>query len=256
MLIYANRLGVDFIGTISSLGPSCTSRFKKGDRVMTFSQTLRAFAEYIVVPESILAKVPQGLSDEQAATLPIPALTAWQGVHAIGAPKKGMKVLIHGASGVCGAFAVQFAKLAGMYVIGTASGKNKPYVLSLGADEFIDYNTQTFEDLISSIDLILDFVLVGGSMSTTDRSWKVLKKGGMLVSFADPGVSVPEGYRGVFLQTKVDVEVLEDVGEMVVQGKVKSKVARVFGRGEVGEAMEVSRAGGGMGRLLVDFGRV
>jgi NADPH:quinone reductase-like Zn-dependent oxidoreductase len=255
-------LGVDFVGTIASLPEGGSKRgLKVGDRVMTMSGNLGAFAEYTAVDESILARVPDQLDDVQAATLPVPAMSAWAALYAAGPVPKGSRILIHGASGTVGAFAIQFAKAEGAHVIATASGKNKGYVMDLGADEFIDYQTQKFEEVLAKdIDLILDFVLVGNMANTTDRSWKVLKPNGALVSVADPALiyKIPEGYRGFFpeVEKEVDAEVLERIAGMLVEGRVKAKVARVFKRGELVEAMEINRAGRTTGRLIVDFEKV
>ena len=247
-------LGVDFVGAVAALGEG-SSRFKIGDRVMTMSTSLGAYAEHIAVDESILARVPNALSDTDAATLPIPGLTAWKAVHQAGEPRPGMRVLIHGASGTAGSFAVQFAKAAGCCVIGTASAKNRDYVLSLGADEFIDYRTEQFEESVKDVDLVLDFVLLGGDMNTTDRSWSVLKPNGAIVSVADPTITgkVPDGFRGFFPDIQPDAARLEDIADQLASGKIKSKVARVFRRGELLKAMEINQAGGTTGRLIVDF---
>ena len=247
-------LGVDFVGTVAAIGTG-SSRFKIGDRVMAMSTSLGAYAEHIVVDEKILARVPDALGDVDAATLPIPGLTAWQVVHTAGELGPGMKVLIHGASGITGAFAVQFSKAAGAYVIGTASGKNRDYVMSLGADEFVDYQTERFETRVSDVDLVLDFVLLGGDMNTTDRSWAVLKPHGAIVSVADPAITgkVPAGHRGFFPTIQADAMRLEEIAGQLVAGKLKSKVARVFRRDQLLEAMEINKAGGTTGRLIVDF---
>ena len=247
-------LGVDFAGTVVKLGDK-TSRLKVGDRVMGMSRTLGAYADHIVIDESILAKVPAELNDTIAGTLPIPVLTAWQALRAAGEPRTGAKILVHGASGTVGAFAVQFAKAAGATVIGTASGKNRDYVLGMGADQFIDYQTQQFEDLLSDIDLIIDTVLVGGDKDNTSRSWKVLKENGTIVSVADPSVAsnAPNGMTGLFPQIQPDVPVLEKIAAQVSSSKLKSKVAKVFPRGQLKEAMEINQSGGTTGRLIVDF---
>ncbi|MCB8882342.1 NADP-dependent oxidoreductase [Acidisoma cellulosilytica] len=247
-------MGVDFVGTVAALGEG-SSRFKIGDRVMTLSTSLGAYAEHIAVDEAILARVPDGLGDIEAATLPIPGLTAWTAMYEAGDPQPGMRVLIHGASGTTGAFAVQFAKAAGAYVIGTASGKNRDYVLGLGADEFIDYRTETFEKRVKDIDLVLDFVLLGGDMNTTDRSWIVLKPNGAIVSVADPAIlgKIPDGHRGFFPHIQADANRLETIADQLARGEIKSKVARVFRRAELLDAMAINQAGGTTGRLIVDF---
>ncbi|KAK9782237.1 putative Enoyl reductase (ER) domain-containing protein [Seiridium cardinale] len=250
-------LGVDFSGTVVALGEDC-SHLKAGDRVMTMSTSLGAFAENVAVEEGILTRVPAALSDVDAATLPIPASTAWTTLHLTGEVRPGMRILVHGASGIVGAFAVQFAKAAGAIVIGTASAKNREYVMGLGADEFIDYQTEQFEDRAKNIDLVLDYVLTGGTDNTTDRSWGVLKPGGAIVSVADPSITgkVPPGVRGFFPEIQPIPTQLEIIAEELASGKVKSKVARVFSRGELVEAMEINKAGGTTGRLIVDFKHV
>jgi NADPH:quinone reductase-like Zn-dependent oxidoreductase len=250
-------LGVDFSGTVVALGEGA-SRLKVGDRVMTMSTRLGAFAEYIAVDENILARVPSGLSDVDAATLPIPAGTAWETLHIAGEVRPGMRILIHGASGIVGAFAVQFAKLEGAIVIGTASAKNREYVMGLGADEFIDYQTEDFEARVKDIDYVLDYVLISGARNITDRSWGVLKPNGAIVSVADPSVTgkVPKGLRGFFPQIEPNATRLEAIAEQLESGKIKSKVAQVFRRSELVKAMEINKAGGTTGRLIVDFKRV
>jgi NADPH:quinone reductase-like Zn-dependent oxidoreductase len=247
-------IGADFAGTVVKLGEQ-TSRLKVGDRVMTISRTLGAYADHIAIDENILAKIPTELDDTTAGTLPMPAVTAWQALHAAKEPAKDMKILIHGASGTCGAFAVQFAKATGATVIGTASGKNRDYVLGLGADQFIDYQTQHFEELVSGIDLIVDFVLRGGDMDTTNRSFDVLNANGAMVSVADPSVGskAPKGKTGLFPQIYPDVATLEKIAAQVSSGKVKSKVAGVYPRNQLKEAMSINEAGGTTGRLMVDF---
>ena len=250
-------LGVDFSGTVVALGEGA-SKFKPGDRVMTMSQALSAFAESIVVDENILARVPVGLDDVSAATLPIPALSAWQSLRTAGEVKPGMKVLIHGASGIVGAFAVQFAKAAGAEVFATASGKNRDYVMGLGADKFINYQTENFEDIAKDIDLVLDYVLIGGDKNTTDRSWSVLKPNGAIVSLSDPTImgKIPRGLRGFFPQIIPDVSVMEKIAGQLASGAIKSKVAQVFPRAELVNAMEINKAGGTIGRLITDFKQV
>lgn len=244
------------VGTVAALGDGL-SRFEVGDRVMTISTSLGAYAEHIVVDEKILARVPTALGDMDAATLPIPALTAWQSLHAAGDVRPGMRILIHGASGTVGAFAVQFAKAEGATVIGTASAKNRDYVLGLGADVFIDYQAETFEDRVKDIDLVLDYVLIGGSRNTTDRSWGVLKPNGAIVTVADPAImgKIPAGYRGFFPSIEGDATSLETIAEQLATGKIRSKVAQVFGRSDLVRAMEINKSGGTTGRLIVDFRR-
>lgn len=247
-------LGVDVVGTVKDLGQGAT-RFKVGDRVMTMSNALGAFAEHIALDEKVLAPIPTGLGDADAATLPIPGMSAYLSLHAAGELPPNAKVLIHGASGVVGSLAIQLAKQAGAHVIGTASAKNRDYVMSLGADEFIDYKSERFEDRVKDADLVLDYVLIGGTDNTTDRSWTVLKKGGAISTVTDPSITgkVPDGYRGYFPIVQPDAAVLEDLGKQLASGRIKTKIAKVFRRGELLDAIDLNQAGGGTGRFVVDF---
>jgi len=184
-------LGVEFAGVVVELG-SEVKQSAVGDRVMTLLHGLGAYAEYIVVDESILCPIPEALSDVEAAALPISVQTAWEALLAAGEPRPGMKVLIQGGAGAVGGFAVQFAKSAGAKVIVTASAKNHDYVMALGADEVIDYRTERFEDRVKDVDLVLDFV--GGEI--IDRSWSVLASGGAQVTVNSPdiGAKAPSGF--------------------------------------------------------------
>ena len=249
-LVLPFTLGVDFVGAVAASGEGAT-RFRVNDRVMGISHCLGAYAEHIVVAESTLARVPNSLSDVEAATLPIPILTAWGALHKAGEPRAGMRILIQGASGAVGSFAVQLAKDAGATVIGTASGKHREYVLSLGADEFIDYKSERFEELVKNVDLVLDFV--GGEI--VDRSWSVLAPDGAIVSVAawDIFSKVPAGARGFFYMAQPDAARLETIAEQVANGAFHFKIAEVFGRDELLQAIEVNRVRGKLGRIIVDF---
>jgi len=245
-------LGADFVGTVAALGEG-SLRFQVGDRVMSITNKLGAYAEHIAIKENILARVPDAIPDEDAATLPMPGLTAWQALYAAGLVRTGITVLVVGASGTAGAMAVQFAKAAGAKVVGTASAKNKDFVLDLGADDFIDYRTERFEERKEQFDLILDFAL--GPNGISADAWKVVKDGGAIVSVANPGVQadVPSGKSGLFRQTSPDASLLEDIVTQYLDGKLKTKVARVFSREQLHEAMELNQNGGTTGRLILDF---
>ncbi len=142
-----------------------------------------AIAEFCVtVPASIAAK-PKSLTHVEAASVPIGALTAWQGFFEQAKLKEGDRVLVHGGAGAVGIFAVQIAKLHGAHVIATSSGKTLSLVKELGADEVIDYRGARFEDSVRDIDIVFD--TVGGE--TRERSWKVLKASGKMISIAADG---------------------------------------------------------------------
>jgi NADPH:quinone reductase-like Zn-dependent oxidoreductase len=245
-------LGVEFAGEIVELG-SEAKQFAVGDRVMTLLHGLGAYAEYIVVDESVLCRIPEELSDVEAAALPISVQTAWEALLAAGEPRQGMKILIQGGAGAVGGFAVQFAKSAGAKVIVTASAKNHDYVKALGADEVIDYRTERFEDRVKDVDLVLDFV--GGEI--IDRSWSVLVAGGTQVTVNSPdiGAKAPAGFRGLFVMGQPKPARLAETAQLVAAGKVRSAIAQVFTLNQLLDAIACNRAGHAPGKIVVDFTR-
>lgn len=136
------------------------------------------YAEFVALPKALCVPKPANLSAVDAAAIPLAAMTAWQGLFVHGQLQRGQRVLIHAGSGGVGHFAVQLAATRGATVISTASKDNLEFVKSLGAEKVIDYTSQRFEDLVSDVDLVFD--LVGGE--TRERSWQVLRRGGILVS--------------------------------------------------------------------------
>jgi NADPH:quinone reductase-like Zn-dependent oxidoreductase len=245
-------LGVEFAGKVAALG-SGVKQFAVGERVMTLLNGLGAYAEYVVADESVLCRIPDALSDVEAAALPIPVQTAWEALLAAGEPRPGTKVLIQGGAGAVGGFAIQFAKSAGATVIVTASAKSRDHALALGADEVIDYRTKRFEDQVKDVDLVLDFV--GGE--TTERSWSVLVAGGAVVSATTPniGETAPKGFRGLFVMAKPAPARLAQTAQLVAAGKVRSTIALVFGLNQLLDAIECNRAGHAPGKIVVDFSR-
>ncbi len=173
-------------------GPAAAGRFKKGDEVYSVPDASRngAYAEYIVVRESELALKPKSLHHIRAAAVPLAALTAWQSLFDTAQLQPGQRVLIHAGSGGVGHFAVQLAKWKGAYVFATASTKNQDLLRELGVDKPIDYTQQRFEDVARNIDIVLD--TIGGE--TQERSWSVLKKGGVL-AFVSPAAVGRESRR-------------------------------------------------------------
>jgi NADPH:quinone reductase-like Zn-dependent oxidoreductase len=247
-------IGSEFAGEVIKVGEGAT-RFSVGDRVMSFRGGQGgAYADTVVEDEAKLATIPEPLSYVEAAALPVAALTAWQILRVAGELRPGMNVLIHGASGSVGGFAVQFAKAAGATVVTTASAANRDYLLGLGAFSVIDYRTQRFEDLVDNVDLVLD--LVGGE--TLDRSWSVLAPEGAIVSIADPaGITAraPAGARAFFNSTKPDPERLEEIASEVAEGRLRSTIAKVFPKAELPEGIQSARTRHAPGKIIVDFSR-
>src|SRR5499426_3692493 len=190
--------GHEVSGVVESVAHGVTD-VSIGDEVYALTSFCRdgAAAEYVAVHAADLAPTPNTLNFVQAAAVPLSALTVWQAFfeHARLAP--GQRVLIHGAAGGVGGFAVQIARWHGSYAIGTASAENRDFVLGLGANEVIDYQHVEFEKAVRDVDVVLD--TIGGE--TRERSWQVLKPTGILVSLPGP---IPEsegpahGKRGVF----------------------------------------------------------
>ncbi len=169
-------LGCEVAGTVEAAGADVKD-FAAGDEVYGYLGThTGGYAEYVVAPASEFAKRPPNVDVNTAASIPVGAYTAWQGIFEHGKLSAGQKILITGASGAVGSMAVQLAKGKGAHVIGTASGRNEDSVRESGADEFVDYRKAKFEDEVKDVDVVFD--TVGGE--TEDRSFQVLKKGGAL----------------------------------------------------------------------------
>jgi len=180
-------LGAEMAGVVDAVGPDA-SRFRVGDRVMGAVGGLGAYAEFVTVGEASLAPTPDDLSDVQAAAMPVAAVAAWNSLHHAGPITPGQRILVHGAAGGLGAYAVQYARQAGAEVFATASAADLDYVRSLGAHQVIDYQTQRFEDVLENIDLVLDYV--GGEV--LDRSWQVLAEDGVIIGTSSPDILVPD----------------------------------------------------------------
>ena len=157
--------------------------------------------------EANLVRTPHSLDDVQAAGIPVAAVAAWQSLHHAGPIAAGQRILIHGAAGGLGGYAVQYARRAGAEVFATASTAHIGYVRSLGAAHVIDYRSERFESVARDIDLVLDYV--GGDV--LDRSWQVLAKDGAIVGTSSPDIlaRTPPGRRGLWFMNKADAPLLE-----------------------------------------------
>lgn len=251
-LEFPATLGFEIAGAVVAAGKHA-SKFALGDRVIAPLGGMGAYADFVAIDEKELSAIPAGLSDVDAAALPVAALTAWQALEVGGGPRAGQKILIHGAAGGVGGFAVQFAKAAGAIVIATASGADRDYVLGLGADQVIDYKAERFEDKTSDVNVVLD--LVGGEIP--DRSWAVLLPDGIIVSTPDPTLSStgPGGRRGIGVQMHPDPERLEKIAVAVAAGTLKSTIAEVTTRSNLAAAVERAKTGHGPGKIVLDLTR-
>src|SRR5882757_5144008 len=214
-------LGSDVSGTVEEVGPGA-ARFKRGDEVYaSLGLEGGGYAEYAVAKEAIVAEKPHTLDHVQAAAVPTVGITAWQALFEVAQLRAGQKVLIHGAAGGVGNFAVQFAKGKGAYVIGTASSKNHAFLRELGVHQAIDYQQTHFEDVVRDADVVLD--TIGGD--TLERSFKALKKGGVLVSIVEPPspeLAAKYGVRALFYGGHPSSSDLAEIAKLIDAGKVKT----------------------------------
>ncbi len=245
-------LGIELAGTVEAVGPGA-SRFQVGDRVMGPLGRLGAYADFVAVAEVNLALIPEGLDDVQAAGIPVAAVAGWQSLHQAGPIAAGQRILIHGAAGGLGGYAVQYAKQAGAEVFATASVAHLDYVRSLGADHAIDYRSQRFEGVAQGIDLVLDYV--GGEV--LDRLWEVLTQDGAIVSAAAPDILArkPAGRRGLWFVNKADTTLLARLAAEIAQGSLVSKLSEVVGFNDIPSAIERNRTGPRIGKVVADFAR-
>jgi NADPH:quinone reductase-like Zn-dependent oxidoreductase len=214
---------------------------------------LGAYAEFVTVNAATLSRTPEGLDDVRAAAVPVAAVAAWKSLHHAGSIYPGQRILIHGAAGGLGGYAVQYAKRAGAEVFAIAGTADLDYVRSLGADYVLDYQSQRFEDVVRDIDLVLDYV--GGEV--LDRSWQVLEQNGVIVSTVSPDILArkPANRRGLWFMNKPDPELLEKLAEEIASGTLQSKISEVIGFADIPEAIERNRTASRAGKVVVDFSR-
>lgn len=244
-------LGCELSGTVEEVGANVKS-FKADDAVFGYIPRHGAYAEYVIAKENELAKKPDDIDFENAAAIPVGALTSWQAIFDKAGLRSGQKILIHAASGGVGSMAVQLAKAKGAYVIATASGANEDFVKDLGADEFIDYKTAKFEDEVKDVDVVFD--TIGGD--TQERSFQVLKKDGFLVSVVNP--PSPEsaekfGVKAEMIGVVPNAEELAEIVELASQGKLKTYVETVLPFSEVVKAHDLSKAGHTKGKIVLEM---
>ncbi len=224
--------GHDFAGIVKKTGKNVTA-FREGDKVYGNANDgynhsdQGSYAEYIAADVTKTAIMPKNISFVEAASVPHVGETAWQAVHTYGKLKAGEKVLIHGATGAVGSFATQFARKIGAEIYTTASAKNKDLAIAYGADVVIDYRTSDFSEILKDMDLVL--VFTGGDVQ--EKSYKVLKKGGRLVSITGPileNLADEHQVSGVFMVIKQSGEDLQKITHLIETGEVKTDVALTY----------------------------
>lgn len=268
-------LGHDVAGTVVDVGPG-VSRFQIGDEIYARPRDNRVgtFAEFIAIDEGDVALKPRTLTMDEAASLPLVALTAWQALVDVARVKPGQKVFIQAGSGGVGTIAIQLAKHLGATVATTTSAKNAPLVKSLGADIVIDYKTEDFEKVLSGYDVMLN----SQDPKTLAKSLKVLKPGGHLVSISgppDPGFADALKLNGLlklvirlisrsarkqakrlgvhysFLFMRADGRQLEQIAGLVDKGILSAVVDKVFPFAQTPEALAYVETGRAKGKVVI-----
>ena len=229
-------LGSDLAGKVIAVGPG-VSRPRVGDQVygVTNPEFLGAYAEYALASAAMVASKPTRLSYTEAASVPVVAVTAQQALFDQAQLKAGRTVLIHGAAGSVGAYAVQLARRAGLRTIATAARDDAAFVRDLGADSVIDYRTERFENKVRDADAVID--LVGGD--TQRRSFQVLRRGGKLisaVSHPDEDLAQRHGVEAAFFLVNVTTQDLAQITSLIDGGNLRTRVGAVLQLADAREA--------------------
>jgi alcohol dehydrogenase len=244
-LQFPSTLGHDFSGVIKQVREGVSpSDFKQGDEVYgqagVISGGSGTFAEMALANTESIAHKPKRLSHAEAAGLPLVGVSAWKALVENIRLSKDQKILIHGGAGGIGSIAIQLAKYLGADVATTVSTNDKQFVQELGADVVIDYKTQTFEDLLHDYDAVFD--TVGGE--TYRRSFKVLKKGGVIVSMLEqPNSELMSQYgiKAIFQFTQADRERLTKLTQWVDENNIRVNVEKTFSLDEAGDALDYQK---------------
>ena len=268
-------LGHDVAGVVVRVG-SRVRRFKPGDEVYArpVDGRIGAFAEFIAIKEDDVAVKPKALSMEEAASIPLVGLTAWQALVEKANLKRGQRVLIHAGAGGVGTFAIQLAKHVGATVATTTSTANVDLVRSLGADVIIDYKKEDFADVLQDYDVVLNSL----DKVTLENSLRVLKPGGQLISISGPpdaafartigaswvlrmvmgalsrGIRAQAKRRHVhysFLFMRADGGQLTEITSLIDRGIIRPVVDRVFPFASTKEAMAYVEAGRAKGKVII-----
>jgi NADPH:quinone reductase-like Zn-dependent oxidoreductase len=244
-------MGFDVSGVVVEVGEQ-VRKFKKGDEVFSRPNGMQAgtIAEYAVIKAEELAIKPSNISHQEAASIPLVGLTAWQAIVTKGNLQKGQKILIHAGSGGVGTLAIQMAKHLGAEVATTTSATNFELVKNLGADVVIDYKTQKFEEELSDYDLVLD--MMGGE--TLEKSFKVLKKGGCLISIKGEdtkGLAEQYGARFEVFFMWPSGEMLSQLAQLISDGVLKPVIDRTYPIDQTQEAYDYIQTGRAKGKIVI-----
>ena len=246
-------LGWDISGEVVEKADDVND-FEVGEAVFGLTHG-KGYAEYVAVKTGIMAHKPENISYLEAATVPVVGIAAWEALVKIGNVKRGDRVLIHAGSGGVGYMAIQIAKHFGATVIATSSAKNRDFVLSLGADQHIDYTIEKFYEVVKGIDLVVD--PIGGE--TREHSLDIIKPSGMIVSICPPGFedaqkkAKEKGVNLVLLLGQGNKEEMEILAKFLQDGILKVHVSAVYPFSQMAEAhlqIETKRS---VGKIVVEL---
>ena len=247
--------GWDVSGIIVDTGKAVTE-FKPGDEVfgmVNFPGHGKAYAEFVAAPADHIALKPATITHEEAAAATLAALTAWQALVTHAKVSKGQKVVIQAASGGVGHYAVQIAKFLGAYVIATSSAVKRDFIMSLGADEHIDYKNHPIDTIVSDADFVLD--PIGGD--NIDRSLDAVKKGGtviMLPSLFKDEIAAKaraKGVNGYFFSVRSNGDDMRKLATLLENGSIRSHVSKKFSFHQMKEAHLQIESGRTQGKIVV-----
>jgi NADPH:quinone reductase-like Zn-dependent oxidoreductase len=245
-------LGRDVSGVIEKCGAQA-AQFKVGEEVLGIMGIGGGgYAEKAVLDEKALTRKPAHIDHAHAGAIPLAGQTAWQGLFRYGQLKRGQSVLIHGGSGGVGHFAIQFAKAKGARVLTTVATNNVEFARALGADVVIDYKTQRFEEQARDLDMVFD--LIDGE--TRERSWKLLKRGGVLVStLTEPSQDTADRYgvRALRYTVEANGSELAEIVDLVASGKVTPHVQKTFRLEQAAQAIAAVEHGGSIGKIVLSL---
>jgi alcohol dehydrogenase len=254
-LKFPSPLGMDFSGVIEKVGQG-VSEFRQGDEVYGQASIMSggsgAFAEMALANADTTAHKPKSLSHPEAAGVPLVGVSTWLALVETISLQQSQKILIHGGAGGIGSVAIQLAKHLGAYVATTVTANDKQFAKELGADEIIDYKTQTFEELIRDYDAAFD--TVGGE--TYSRSFKVLKRGGTIVSMLEqPNQELMKqfGVKAIFQFTQLTRDRLTKLAQWVDQNNIRVNVDKTFPLEEAGKALDYQRDVHPRGKVVLEI---
>jgi NADPH:quinone reductase-like Zn-dependent oxidoreductase len=244
--------GIDVAGTIAALGAEVTG-FAVGDRVIAFLPMLLqgASAEYVAAPAELFAPAPATIPLAEAAALPVAAQTAWQALFEHAQLTSGQRVLVNGAGGGVGGFAVQLAKQAGAHVIATASARSAEAVCAAGAEQIIDYAATTPAEAVTEpVDVVLNLVSVDAA--AIEALTGLIRDGGVIVTTATPAAGDPDrGVRGTGMQLRADAAQLANLAKMIDAGELTVDVSASYPLSEIARVHELAAAGRIRGKVLL-----